>query len=163
MGGSAPLRKPSLAAALRAEVRLQSRQEVKKAQARMRRMQRQMAELRKTAQGHERVLATMRRRLSGLRSGMRQAGGAVRKAGPQLAPPAIRAVRDRLRMTREQFARLVGVSPGSIFGWESGRTLPRRGSIGRLLELRKVGVRAARTQLKTLGKAARRRVGRRSR
>lgn len=158
------MRKPSLAAALRAEVKRQSRQEVKKAQARMRRMQRQMAELRKTAQAHERVLATMRRRLSGLRSGMRQAGGAVlRKAGPQLAPPAIRAVRDRLRMTREQFAKLVGVSPGSIFGWESGRTLPRRGSIGRLLELRKVGVRAARTQLKTLDKAVRRRVGRRTR
>jgi hypothetical protein len=33
-------------------------------------------------------------------------------------------VRDRMRMTREQFAKLVGVSPGSIFGWESGRTQP---------------------------------------
>jgi DNA-binding transcriptional regulator YiaG len=157
------LKKPSLAAALRAEVRRQSRQEIKKAQVRIRRVQRQMTELRKTPQGQARVLASMRRRLAGLRSGIRQAGTTVRRAGPQLAPPAIRAVRDRMRMTREQFAKLVGVSPGSIFGWESGRTLPRRGSIGRLLELRKVGVRAARAQLKSLDKAVRRRVRRRSR
>jgi DNA-binding transcriptional regulator YiaG len=70
-------------------------------------------------------------------------------------------VRDRLRMTREQFAKLVGVSPGSIFGWESGRTLPRRGSVGRLMALRKVGVRAARAQLSSVGRAVRGRARRR--
>jgi DNA-binding transcriptional regulator YiaG len=157
------LRKPGLAATLRAEVRRQARQELKKTQTRLRRMQKQVAELRKAAQGHERVLATLRRRMKGLRSGLRQKAGTARAAGPQLAPGAIRAVRDRMRMTREQFAKLVGVSPGSIFGWESGRTLPRRGSVGRLLELRKVGVRAARAQLTTAARAVSRRTRRRSR
>ncbi len=156
------MRKPSLAATLRAEIRRQSTVELKKAHKRLRKLQKQVTELRRQAHGHTRVLAGMRRRISVLRSGVRQAGAAaVRRGGPQVTPQAIRAVRDRLRMTREQFAKLVGVSPGSIFGWESGRTLPRRGSLGRLAQLRKVGVRAARAQLAGLGKAVRRRKRRR--
>jgi transcriptional regulator with XRE-family HTH domain len=47
-------------------------------------------------------------------------------------------------MTREQFARLLGVSPGSIFGWETGRTTPRGRSAARFLEVRKLGVRKVR-------------------
>ena len=50
----------------------------------------------------------------------------------------------RAGMTREQFARLLGVSPGSIFGWETGRTTPRGRSAARFLEVRKVGVRKIR-------------------
>ena len=158
------MRKPSLAAALRAEVRRHSTVELKKTQKRLRKLQKQVTELRRQASGHKRVLAGIRRRISGLRSGMRQAGAAVvRRGGPQMSPQAIRAVRDRMRMTREQFARLVGVSPGSIFGWESGRTQPRRGAVGRLAELRKVGVRAARAQVAGLKKSARKGGRRRTR
>lgn len=157
------MKKPSLAATLRAEVRRQSTVDLKKAHKRLRKLQKQVTELRRQSQGHSRVLAGMRRRISGLRSGMRQAGATVGRRGPQVTPQAIRAVRDRLRMTRERFAKLVGVSPGSIFGWESGRTQPRRGSLARLAQLRKVGVRAARAQLTGLGKAVRRRTRRRRR
>jgi DNA-binding transcriptional regulator YiaG len=136
--------------------------ELKKARQRLRKLQKQVTELRRQSQGTTRVLAGMRRRISGLRSGMRQAGAAaVRRTGPQMSPQAIRAVRDRMRMTREQFAKLVGVSPGSIFGWESGRTQPRRGAVGRLAELRKTGVRAARAQVAGLGRGRRRRARRR--
>ena len=160
------MRKPSLAAALRAEVKRHSTVELKKARKRLRKLQKQVTELRRQATGHGRVLAAMRRRISGLRSGMRQVGvAAVRRSGPQMSAQAIRAVRDRMRMTREQFAKLVGVSPGSIFGGESGRTQPRRGAVARLAELRKTGVRAARAQVagqrKTARKGGRRRARRR--
>jgi DNA-binding transcriptional regulator YiaG len=47
-------------------------------------------------------------------------------------------------MPRVEFAKLLGVSPGSIFGWETGRTLPRGRSVARLRDVRKMGVRAAR-------------------
>jgi DNA-binding transcriptional regulator YiaG len=147
--------------ALRSEVRRHSTVEAKKAQKRLRKLQKQLTELRRQSQGQARVLAGMRRRLAGLRGGLRQPLAAVGRRGRQLTPQGIRSVRDRLRMTREQFAKLVGVSPGSIFGWESGRTLPRRGSLGRLSELRKVGVKAARAQLSGLGRAVRRRARRR--
>jgi DNA-binding transcriptional regulator YiaG len=158
------LRKPSLAAALRAEVKRHSTVELKKARKRLRKLQKQVTELRRQAVGQGRVLASLKRRISGLRSGMRQAGAvSVRRSGPHMSPQAIRAVRDRMRMTREQFARLVGVSPGSIFGWESGRTQPRRGAVGRLGELRKTGVRAARAQVAGLRKGTRRGGRRRAR
>jgi DNA-binding transcriptional regulator YiaG len=142
---------------LRSEIRRQSLVNVKKAQRRLRKLQKQVTELRRQAQGHTRVLAAVRRRLTGLRSGVRQAGAAAGRRGRQITPQGIRGLRERLRMTREQFAKLVGVSPGSIFGWESGRTFPRRGSLARLGELRKAGVRAGRAQLAGLGKAARKR------
>lgn len=157
------MKRPSLAATLRAEIRRQSQQDAKKAQKRLRKLQKQVTEMRRQAQGHAKLLQGMRRRLSGLRSGLRQAAPAAAGRGRQVSPQGIRGVRDRLRMTREQFAKLVGVSPGSIFGWESGRTLPRRGSLARLRELRTVGAKAARLQLAGPGKAARRRVVRRRR
>jgi DNA-binding transcriptional regulator YiaG len=144
--------------ALRSEVRRHSAVEQQKAQKRLRKLSKQVSDLRRQAQGQARVLAGMRRRLSGLRSGLRKPMAAAGRRGRQLTPQGIRALRDRMRMTREQFAKLVGVSPGSIFGWESGRTLPRRGSLGRLSELRKVGVKAARAQLSGLGKTVRRRM-----
>jgi transcriptional regulator with XRE-family HTH domain len=62
-------------------------------------------------------------------------------------------------MTREQFARLLGVSPGSIFGWETGRTTPRGRSAARFLEVRKLGVRKVRASAGP-GKARRRRTAR---
>ncbi|HET8646094.1 MAG TPA: helix-turn-helix domain-containing protein [Vicinamibacteria bacterium] len=143
---------------LRAEVRKHSAIDLKKSQKRLRKLQKQLTELRRQAKGHARVLAGMKRRVAGLRGGVGRAAAAVGRRGRQITPQGIRALRGRLRMTREQFARLVGVSPGSIFGWESGRTFPRRGSLGRLGELRKTGARAARAELSAAGKAVRRRV-----
>jgi hypothetical protein len=74
-------------------------------------------------------------------------------------------------MTREQFARLLAVSPGSIFGWETGRTVPRGRSMARVLEVRKMGVRRARARItsaaprrgRPAGRPARRRRGGRRR
>jgi hypothetical protein len=53
-----------------------------------------------------------------------------------------------------QFAKLVGVCPGSIFVWESVRTVPRGGSRARLIQLgkaprhRKSRARGAATRLR---------------
>ena len=75
----------------------------------------------------------------------------------------IRNLRARLGMTREQFSKLLGVSPGSIFGWETGRTIPRGRSMVRVLEVRKMGVRKARARVGPAGRpgrpARRRRAG----
>jgi DNA-binding transcriptional regulator YiaG len=108
-------------------------------------MQRQVSALRREFHAQRVLVARLERRLARLK--------AVRRAGISLAPgrrgrplsgQSIRRLRDKLRMTREQFARALQVSPGSIFGWESGRTLPRPGSLKRFEALRKMGVREAR-------------------
>ncbi len=90
------------------------------------------------------MLSSLERRIARLRLRRRGALKAPGRRGRPLTAKSIRDLRNRLKMTRLQFARLVGVSPGSIFGWEKGRTTPRGASRARVSEIRKMGARAAR-------------------
>ncbi len=141
----------TLASALKDVIRRASARETQKTMRRVRRLQRQVKALRLEARGMERRFARLKTRV--LRTGV--------SAGPgrPLTPQSIRSLRERLGMPRIEFAKVVGVSPGSIFGWETGRTLPRGRSVARLREVRKTGLRAARG-VKGNGRR-RRRAGRR--
>jgi DNA-binding transcriptional regulator YiaG len=114
------------------------------------RMQRQVSALRREFHAQRLLMTRFERRLARLkaarRTGISLAPG---RRGRPLSGQSIRRLRDKLHMTREQFARALQVSAGSIFGWESGRTLPRPGSLKRFEELRKMGVREARATFKT--------------
>jgi len=132
---------PTLAATLRTEIRSVAAAEVQKVLPRLRRIQKQVKALRLASRRSKHALTGVERRVHRLadRLAARGAGkGAPRAAqGPRVPPRTIRALRRRLKLTRVQFAKLVGVSPGSIFGWETGRTVPRGGSRARLIELGK--------------------------
>ena len=58
-------------------------------------------------------------------------------------------------MTRLEFAKLIEVSPGSVFGWEKGKTTPRGATVSRLGEAKKLGVRAARARVEAVSPGAR--------
>ena len=137
---------PTLAATLRTEIRRLAGVEVQKTLRRLGRIQKQIKALRLASRrqklalsGVERGVHRLTDRLAsrGSRAGFRAPAG-----GPRVPPRTIRALRRRFKMTRVRFAKLVGVSPGSIFGWETGRTVPRGGSRTRLIELKKAGPRA---------------------
>jgi DNA-binding transcriptional regulator YiaG len=147
------VRKPSVATVLRAEIRRIARRETKKAVARLRRLQRRVALLRLESRRQQRLLDRLQRRVK--RVGAARAGA---PAGRGAAPDAIRALRARLGMTRKQFSRALGVSPGAIFLWETGRSVPRRSSLARLKELRVRGAGSGRTRAKSpaRGRRARR-------
>jgi DNA-binding transcriptional regulator YiaG len=49
--------------------------------------------------------------------------------GAPIAASDIRAARQRLGDSRKVFAQRLGVSPGIVFAWESGRSAPRRKAI----------------------------------
>ena len=134
----------TLAGALKAEVRRLAAKEVQKGLRTVRNLQRQIKKLRLAARAHRRGLRAVERSFGRLES--RIPSGGRRGRGARLSGEDIRALRARLGMTREQFARLLSVSPGSIFGWETGRTVPRGRSMARVLEVRKMGVRRARAQ-----------------
>jgi hypothetical protein len=137
---------PNLASTLRQEIRRAVAREMKKTLRPLRKVQRQVKALRLEARGGRRELAKLERRLLRLRSRVGGRGGfgpGVRR-GPRMAAEAIRSLRDRFAMTRVQFAKLLDVSPGSIFGWESGRTVPRGRNVQRLLEAKKKGAPAGR-------------------
>jgi Helix-turn-helix domain len=152
------LRKPSLAAALKAEVRRHTLREVKKTKTRLRQLQKAMTMLRREVRKDRTVIGRLKARLGRVRvaaanRGRRRGDGPGRRTSPH----TIRALRERMGLSRLQFSKLLGVSPGSIFGWETGRTTPRRGSLARFRALKKGGVKAARAQAGTVPGRRRRR------
>src|SRR5688500_4326930 len=143
----------TFATALRSEVRRVVAGEVKKVLRPMRRLLKQVKALRQAARDQRRNLASVEARMDRLKT--RVALRRSRGKGPRVSADSIRSFRSRVAMTREQFARLLGVSPGSIFGWETGRATPRGRSAARFLEVRKLGVRKVRARAAE-GKGARR-------
>jgi DNA-binding transcriptional regulator YiaG len=149
----------TLASALKDAVRRASSRETQKSLRRLRRLQRQVKALRQEARAQRRIVAGVERRFARLKARVLRTGVSAGPGRP-LTPQSIRSLRERLGMPRVEFAKLLGVSPGSIFGWETGRTLPRGRSVARLREVRKMGVRAARGE-GSKGRRGRRRAGRR--
>jgi transcriptional regulator with XRE-family HTH domain len=142
------VRIPSLAKSLRAEIRRVAAREIERALKPLRRVQKQVRSLKTSSTKGRRSLARIERRLAGLRAG-RPAAGTPGRPGRRVAVGGddIRALRARLGMTRLQFAKLIDVSPGSVFGWEKGKTTPRGATVARLGEAKKLGVRAARARV----------------
>jgi DNA-binding transcriptional regulator YiaG len=134
----------TLAATLKSEVRRAMAGEVRKVLRPVRKLLEQVKALKRTARDQRRNLASVEARLDRLKA--RVALRRSRGKGPRVSADSIRSFRSRVAMTREQFARLLGVSPGSIFGWETGRTTPRGRSAARFLEVRKLGVRKLRAR-----------------
>lgn len=143
----------TLASALKSEVRRVAAGEVRKTLRSVRRLLKQVKTLKQAARDQRRNLASVEARMDRLKS--RLALRRSRAKGPRVSAESIRSFRSRVAMTREQFARLLGVSPGSIFGWETGRTTPRGRSAARFLEVRKQGVRKVRATA-AAGRPARR-------
>jgi hypothetical protein len=131
---------PRFAAALRSEIRRLSQPEIGKLGKALEGLRRQVEDVATQVRRNGRTLARLERRrgLGGGRGGRRRA----RLTGPEaraFAPRALRALRARLAMSRVRFAKLLGVSPGSIFGWEKGRTVPGRASRDLLVKLKREG------------------------
>ena len=153
----------TLAAALKSEVRRVTAGEVRKALRPVRKLLRQMKALKRVAREQRRNLSSVEGRLDRLKARVASRRGGGRGKGPRVSAESIRAFRSRVAMTREQFARLLGVSPGSIFGWETGRTTPRGKSAARFIEVRKMGVRKAKARVGDKPRTARRRARRNGR
>jgi DNA-binding transcriptional regulator YiaG len=65
----------------------------------------------------------------------------------RFSPVWVRTHRKKLKMSRQVYARLVGVSAQTIMGWEAGRTRPRRAALRNWRAIRAKGVRELRAML----------------
>jgi len=137
-------RGPSLATLIRADVARLAAGASQSLQRRVTQIQKQTRALGRTSLVQRRELARLERRVSRLRDARARSTTRVIPSGPAMKPAAVRALRAKLGMTREQFARYLGVSPGSIFLWESGRAKPRAASLARLRRATASNTRAAR-------------------
>jgi DNA-binding transcriptional regulator YiaG len=133
----------TFATSLRMEIRRLASKDIARALRPVRRMRRQLQALRLVSRGQQITIGKLERRLVSIQGRVRLQGrGFGRLASRRrhlIQPLEIHSIRKRLGLSRLKFAKLVGVSPGSIFGWEHGRTQPRGDSVKRLRELEKRG------------------------
>ena len=136
----------------------------------------EMASLRKTATSQRSEIATLKRdvkelagQVRGLAKALEKALAAAERQQPRQQPaestagaqaPAKRrgrafvfshealvAKRQAFHMTQKEMARLLGVSPLSIYKWETGQVTPREAQLVRVREVLQMGVREARRQI----------------
>ena len=62
----------------------------------------------------------------------------------------LKATRERLGLSADNFGKLVGVSGLSIYNWEQGKARPRESSVEALLKIKGLGKREAANRLQTL-------------
>ena len=116
---------------------------------------------RKSSSAAKRELVALKRRVAGLeralsilRKSTRNPAAAFKPVGPARAirftARGVRAQRDRLGMSAEDFGKLLGVSSQAIYNWEHGAARPRTALLDRLAVVRAIGKREARARLRSL-------------
>jgi DNA-binding XRE family transcriptional regulator len=143
---------PNIASALRDEILRLSRRETRN----------QVDPTKKVGARHRRAIAELKRQVTQLQ---RQVALLSRKTlGAPAAPngdasvrqvrytaKGLRAVRARLRLSADDFGKLLGVSAQSVYNWEKEKARPRPEQLSKLAALRGVGKREAAERLKQLG------------
>jgi DNA-binding transcriptional regulator YiaG len=103
----------------------------------------------------KRTQADLERRVRYLESrekGRLEAGPRAQRppAGSRFSPTALRKRRERLELSREDFAKLAGVSASTVYNWESGATRPGEKHLAVLVALRELGKREAQKRVALL-------------
>lgn len=143
---------PDLAAVLRAEItrlaRKEIRQQVSATQKTAAQHRRDIAQLKRELQDHERKIAALetvaRERLAESRAGEKSTDAT------RFSTRSVKAQRKRLGLSAEQFGRILGVSSQTVYNWERGRTRPGKAQFDALVALRQIGRRDALRRLKLL-------------
>ncbi|MCZ6690508.1 MAG: helix-turn-helix domain-containing protein [Planctomycetota bacterium] len=145
---------PNIAAAFREEIVRLARKELRAAVGPLRKrvaeLTRSHAALRKTVPALEREVTRLSneaeaRQIQSIRAGAKELKGI------RIGPRSIGAQRKRLKLTREEFGKLAGVSANTIYLWETGQVSPREKSRGVLVGLRKLRAREAKKLLAAAG------------
>src|SRR3989454_3401687 len=146
---------PNFAGTLKSEIRRLARKEVRAS----------VMPLRKLVAGMRRRIAQQRKLIAELERNARRSGNSARtaeasaseKSQIRFSPEWVKAHRKKLKMSRRVYAKLIGVSAQSIFGWETGRTRPRRHALELWRENREKGNRELKALIGSEGTDGRRR------
>ena len=71
--------------------------------------------------------------------------------GARFVPRSVKAQRERLGLSAENYGKLVGVSGLTIYNWEQGKSRPRDKHLAALVGVRGIGKREAMKRLEMLG------------
>lgn len=142
---------PNLAGVLKAEIarlaRKESRSQVESLKKASVQQRGYVAELKRRVALLEKDLAAVRRERS-RRAAAEPAAETGRRV--RFVAKGLRAHRERLGLSADDYGRLIGVSGQSIYNWEHETAKPREAQKARLASLRTIGVREARARLEQL-------------
>ncbi|MCZ6687991.1 MAG: helix-turn-helix domain-containing protein [Planctomycetota bacterium] len=145
---------PNIAAVLREEIVRLARKELRASVGPLRKrvaeLTRSNAALKKKVPALEREVARLSKEAEA-RQIISIRAGAKETKGTRIGPRSIGAQRKRLKLTREDFGKLAGVSANTIYLWETGGVSPREKSRGVLVGLRKLRAREAMKLLEAAG------------
>ena len=155
----------TLATALKDEIRRLARKEIRAQTGRTSRAvaqyRREIARLKREQRAHERKLAFLE---SQTRKAQSAPAAAVHLNGDtRFSARSVRAQRRRSGLSAAEYARLVGVSPLTIYNWEHNKSRPRQEQFSALVALRGLGKREARAKLALVGGPPKKAAGKRTR
>ncbi len=140
---------PNIAAVLKDEIRRLARKEVK---ACTNSTKQAVAQYRRDIAKLKRQVSMQQKKLAAFAAKSEKGGKAAADedesgVGGRFSARSVRAQRKRLRLSAEQYGRLVGVSGLTIYNWESGKSRPRKAQLAALFAVRGIGKREALARL----------------
>ncbi len=143
---------PNVAAALRDEIRRLAKREIKAAtrstKQAVAQYRRDIAMLKRLVQAQQKEIRFLKTQES--KRLHQPPTGEEPVQGGRYSARSVRAQRQRLGLSAEDFARLLGVSAVTIYFWEHGKARPRRERLNALFALRHIGRREALKKLELL-------------
>ena len=139
---------PDIARGLKDEITRLAKKEVRTG---VRPLTRQLRSLRKAVRGQNRQVLDLARVVSKAAKDQEKIAAELPQGeegkATRISPASIKRHRERLRLSQREMGLLLGVSVGSIVGWESGRSAPREKNRQAFAQLRGMGVRDVRERL----------------
>jgi DNA-binding transcriptional regulator YiaG len=150
---------PNIASVLKDEIRRLARKEVKSHLGKTRRAtaryRSDIAKLKRLVRLQERKLALLESKQAEQPKADAVADEVV--PGARFSARSVRAQRHRLKLTAEEYARLIGVSAQTVYLWERGKVRPKQAQFAALISARSIGRREALAQLEQAAKKTARR------
>jgi len=143
---------PNLAAAIKEEIRRLAKKEIKaetgKTKEAVAQYRRDIARLKRLVQAQQKEITFLKAQ-ERKRLGQRPAAEEALE-GVRFSARSVRAQRKRLGLSAEQYAKLIGVSPLTVYNWEHGKSRPREAQLAALVAVRGIGKREAVKRLEML-------------
>ena len=143
----------NIAAVIKDEIRRLAKREIKSATSATKQAvaqyRRDIAKLKRQMREQEKEIAFLKAQ-ERKRLGQSQAAEATELDGVRFSARSVKAQRDRLGLSQQDYAKLVGVSPMTIYNWEAGKSRPRGEQFAALVAIRGLGKREASAKLALL-------------
>ena len=144
---------PNIAAVLKDEIRRLAKREIKtntsSTKGAVATFRRDIAKLKRQVQGQQKEIAFLKTQ-EHKRLGTVPTKDDGELEGVRFSARSAKAQRVRLGLSQPDYAKLVGVSPMTIYNWESGNSRPRKEQLAALVAVRKLGKREVMAKLEAM-------------